>query len=229
MNRVNTIGVLLLLTCIGKSYAQDAPIEKQIAHYNFWTAKLPLFNFLDFNSPNLQLGGERRLDKHNAVQLIGGLSIDPNGKENKNPHSFINGYRFKAEYRRYFHVRTSFAFYVAGDVFYTTYNRFTHDSFISAISSAHYSDNFYLQKKMAGADLKWGFQRMLEQHFMFEFFAGLGFKSKTVTQTHRTAPSDERVPPPRPTYVNFNAMANQLGTYTTPTMPVNFVIGYKFR
>ncbi len=227
--RINLILILLLAATLNRANGQDT-IAKQPANsaYKYWTAKLPLLNILDLSCPNLMLGAERRLDKHNAVQLLGGISRDQYGSETAGGGSVVNGYRLKGEYRRYFHVKRNFAFYAAAEVFYTRYRHYTSDSFISTGSGVHYNDKYYLHKNMWGADVKWGLQRMIGQHFMFEVFAGLGFKSKTVTQTNRSAPSDAAVPK-HVVDINLYSIANELGIYTTIAMPVNFVIGYKFR
>ena len=228
MNRVSIAVILLLIAFVINAGAQETTPEKQVNKYSYWTAKLPLLNFIDVTCPNLQLGAERRLDKHNAVQLIAGISADGFQSDKPKGASILNGYRFKGEYRRYFLVRRNFAFYGAAGGFYNNYRHYTSDSFVSALSGLNYYDKFYVHKSMWGAEVKCGLQRMMGQRWMFEFFAGLGFKSKTVTQTDRTAPSDMNVQH-RVTYLNISAMANQLGTYTTITLPMNLTIGYKFR
>ena len=230
MNRVNTIVILLLLACISNVYGQDSTAGRHsFTRYNYWTAKLPLLNFLDFNSPNLQLGIERRLDKHNAVQFIAGISAYSWGSEKPAGSSIVNGYRLKGEYRRYFNVRRHVAFYGATEVFYTSYHHYTSDSFVSAGLGVHYQDKFYLEKKMWGADVKCGFQGTVGKHWVFEFFTGLGFKAKTVTQFGRAAPQDVSVPRRHPVDINFSGLSNQLGAYTTITAPMNLAVGYRFR
>ncbi len=230
MGHRNLPFVLCLALFAGTVHAQDTLYRKTSAPYQFWTAKLPLLNLLDPNAPNLQLAMERRFDKHNSVQLLGGISTDfSTTKPKPHDYSFVNGFRLKAEYRRYFHVRRKVAFFLAGDVFYTSYRHYTDDSFISKTTNLGYTDNYYVRKKMAGADLKWGFQFHAGKHLLFETFAGLGFKHKTVTETGRTSPFDEHVPPPSPVDINLSSETNALGSYTTVSLPINFVICYNFR
>ena len=221
---------LLVLICANTNAQDTLNHNKSYDPYKSWCAKLPLLNFLDLNAPNLEMAAERRFDWRNSVQLLAGISTDISTVRPR-PHDYsaINGFRIKGEYRRYFHVRRKVSFFLAGDVFYTTYKHYSQDSFISQANAAHYADNFYVQKKMAGADLKWGVQFHTGKHFMFETFAGLGFKHKSVTQTGRTMPTDDAVPPPPPIDFNPNAESNALGSYTTVSLPVNFVVGYIFR
>ncbi len=230
MRYKNPIFVLLLLTSVN-AFAQDSMIRKHTPTPNkYWSVKLPLFNLLDPVSPNLQVAVERRLNGKNGIQLLAGISTDlTTTKPRPRDYSVINGYRLRAEYRRYFHVRRKVSFFLAGDVFYTQYKHYTRDSFISQSTNIRYADNFYILKKMAGADLKWGLQFHAGKHFMFETFAGLGFKHKAVTRTGRTSPLDEPVPPLPPKDFSLGDQTNTLGNYTTVSMPLNFVIGYSFR
>ncbi len=223
--------ILLLLLVSATANAQDTLTHSRpYVPYKYWCIKLPLFNLTDLNSPNLQFGVERRFDKRNGVQLLAGISADLSTIRPK-PHDYsaINGFRLRGEYRWYFHVRKKASFFLAADAFYTAYKHYTQDSFVNQANGVHYSDNFYVQKKMAGADVKWGLQFHSGKHFMFETFAGLGFKHKLVTQTGRTVPTDDAVPLPAPIDFNPNAESNALGSYTTVSLPLNFVVGYIFR
>ena len=224
----------LLFLCVllaGSTFAQDtlAPNKLQ-PNYSYHILKLPLANFLDLNSPNLQVGIEQRLDKHNSIQLLAGFSVDPNLiNAQRNWYSVFNGYRIKGEYRRYFHIRKRTSFYLAADLFYTAYSTYTYDSFTSAATGAGYIEHFTLRKKMFGSDVKWGVQKQVGQHFMFETFVGLGYKYKIATQTGRNNPYDQRAPQPPAADINLFAITNMAGSYGTVSMPLNFVIGYTFR
>ncbi len=221
----------LLLLFSSNTFAQDTLAAKRpSAIYPFWIVKLPLLNLIDLNSPNLSVAVERRLNGKNSVQFLAGISTDLNvANQNAQNYALVNGFRLKAEYRHYYHVRRKAAFFLAADIFYTGYRHYTNDSFISQSTNIRYSDNYYLKKKMAGADVKWGLQFHSGTHFIFETFAGIGIKSKTVTEAGRTAPGDEHVPPPFRTDINVVAVGNVLGAYTTISAPVNFVVGYIFR
>ncbi len=229
MSYKNFLFILLLLLLDNAVHAQDTLSRKVYEPNKYWIAKIPLLNLIDLNSPNLSIALERRLNGKNSVQFLAGISTDISTTALK-PHDYsvVNGFRLAAEYRHYYHVRRKASFFLAADVFYTGYRHYTDDSFISQSTNIHYSDSYYLKKKMEGANAKWGVQYH-SGHFMFEAFAGLGFKYKTVTEVGRTAPGDEHVPPPRLTDMNLGAVGNMLGAYTTISTPANFVVGYIFR
>ena len=230
MSYKNFLFILLLLLLDNAVHAQDTLSRKVYEPNKYWIAKIPLLNLIDLNSPNLSVAVERRLNGKNGVQLLAGISTDLNvANQNAQNYALVNGFRLKAEYRHYYHVRRKAAFFLAADIFYTSYRHYTNDSFISQSTNIRYSDNYYLKKKMAGADVKWGLQFHKGKHFMFETFAGLGIKSKTVTEAGRTAPGDEHAPPRFRTDINIVAVGNMPGAYTTLSAPINLVVGYIFR
>ena len=229
MNYKNSLFLLLLLVTSAATFGQDSLATNHSSTlYPFWVVKLPLLSLIDPNSPNLCAAVERRLNGKNSVQFLAGISTDLSTTTPK-PHDYsaVNGFRLRAEYRHYYHVRRKAAFFLGADVFYTGYRHYTDDSFISQSTNLHYYDSYYLKKKMTGVNVKWGIQYH-NGNFVFETFAGPGLKQRTVTETGRTAPGDEHVPLHFRTGINVVAAGNDLGDYTTMSATVNFVIGYIF-
>ena len=220
MNLRYTCYVILFSLIVNHSYGQDTVLAKSTkSQFPSWTIKLPLLNLLDPNSPNLQVGVERQLNRHIGLQFTAGVSVDPN-------RSVVNGFRLKGEYRHYFGIKKRHSFFWGGDVFYTRYSSRVAETFVNGIDSSLYEDHFTIYKKMYGANAKFGFHKECKNHFMFEVYSGLGFKVRSVTQQGRTNPSDS---PESVVDINLAAISYEAGQATTISMPLNFAIGYMFR
>lgn len=191
--------------------------------YNYWAVRLPLLNLVDQLSPNIQLAIERRFDKHNAVQLQGGISFDMDTSHKCCTE--LNGFRLKAEYRRYFHIKKHFSFFVAGEVFYTQYNTTVSALFHDTANTREYIDVFTLHKAMYGFCPKWGIH-LHGKHFLFNVYMGIGIKNRIVTQTGRDNLNDERDFPHHP---NVWYASQQTGNNLTVHFPLNIAVGYFFR
>jgi hypothetical protein len=206
---------LVLINSLSVTYGQ----RSSDSLYRYWAVRVPLFNLVDQLSPNIQLAIERRFDKANALQLQGGVSFYNNhfGKE-------PNGFRLKAEYRRYFHVRKHFSFFVAAELFYTQYNTPVRGIFHDANTQKYY-DDFIIQKKKYGFSPKWGLH-LHGKHFLFDAYAGIGLKNRVITHTGRDNPDDERYFVRKPTI--FSAKQTT-GNDLTVYIPLNIAFGYIFR
>jgi len=156
--------------------------------------------------------------------VIGGISMNYFAEDLSNSH-FVNGFRFKGEYRRYFHVKHKLNFYVAGELHYTKYNSGVEGTFISSIDSTQYEDHYNLHKEMYGWNIKWGLIKKCGRHFMFETYAGLGVKYRIVSQTGRQHPDDDYK---TPVDVNLGAIGAETGATTTIGATLNFAVGYRF-
>ena len=220
MKRTLFFSVFLLAALCGNGYAQDTLTTRQTnIPYSYWALKLPLCNILDPNSPNLQVGVERRLSKRSGLQLTGGISVDPDRK-------VLNGFRLKGEYRWHFATRNNHSLFLAGELFYTQYSGSVSETFVRSTDSTLYDDHFMIYKKMYGANVKFGFYKMFKKHFMFEVYSGIGVKHKIVSQQGRINPSDA---PESVVDINLGAISHETGIVNALSMPLNFALGYIFR
>ena len=214
--------------CIYNTHAQDTVCKKSIIPTPYWTIKLPLWNFMDLYAPNLQLGLERRLDKQQGIQFIGGISVDQAPLQNRNTQGFkVNGFRFKGEYKRYFHFRKYCTYYFAGELFYTQYKMYAEESFITPVDSIIYSDHYLLFTQKYGLNIKFGIQRIFLKHFLVEIYGGLGIEHHLATQAGRSNPNDPIYHYPSHE-LHFQYNFDKADEYTI-SMPINCAIGYIFR
>lgn len=216
---------LALWTTTG-AYAQEKPSEgKPIEPFQYWAVKLPLANLVDiWSSPNLQVGIERRFDKHNCVQLIAAGCIDADGS------GAPNGFKTKAEYRRYFRLRPRRrqSFYLAAELEYIQTSQQVDQQYMSMTTGDLYTDRFHFFQQKYGCNLKFGFHKELRRHFMFDAWAGLGIRHVIAVQKGRTNPNDP-IYEVRAVDMNIHSSGRYLPYNGNDlSMPVNFAFGYRF-
>ena len=200
--------------------AQQGDIIDIAGTFRYWEIKLPVMNLVDLNSPNFQVGIERRFNKQNGVQLQGGFSFD------KNCCSEVNGTRLRAEYRRYLLKSDDWSYFIGTELFYTGYNMAIDGSFIDAATHTTYTDLYTLRKNMYGLNVKFGTYQFITKRFIFEAYAGLGLKYRIAKESGRSNPADEHEKPRHP---NFYYVSVRPGEDVVLSVPLNFAIGYMIR
>ena len=222
---IRNLFLIFFLCCAGSLRAQEQTVRFNTDRkFDYWAVKLPLANLFDlYSSPNVQLGIERRFDKHNGAQLIGAVCGDPGRQLN------LNGYKAKAEYRRYFRVRPMHSFYLAAELEYIQTSIQTTWSYTSSTTGVIYQDEFYLQTKKYGGNIKFGFHKEFRRGMMFDAWAGLGIRHVKSVQKNRDNPADPIYDNPSVDFTIHSSSQYLPYDGTGFSMPINFAWGYIFR
>jgi hypothetical protein len=225
--RARYLILILLLAATFTATGQDTgSMRKSFKPY--FALKLPLLNFVDILNPNLQVGLEYRFSNRNSVQLLGAVSIDPGLiNDKKQWYQVFNGYRARAEYRFYMINSRKFSVFFSGEAFYTHYDVGESDSFYHAATSTGYIEHYQLHVSKPGFNIKNGFQYRADNHFLVEFYYGIGYAYELRSQTGRTYPAD---PVQQPQTVDLHlSFSHSDYAGSALSLPLNVAVGYYFK
>jgi hypothetical protein len=184
------------------------------------TLKFSPLNLADFYFPAIQVSYERLLLKKLSAQVQFGYIIPSSYKDQA-------GFKISAELREYLNYRKYAASYLGFEIFYSNTHYHYDGYFNSPQDTFHlngYTDRVKIAKQFCGFNLKFGRQYTF-QHFVFEWFFGIGAKYRDVVESERDHPDDVAN---RPKDFNFWYVGNQPGKSLTVSIPINFKIGYRF-
>jgi hypothetical protein len=148
---------------------------------------LPLIDEVSF--PTIQAGVEFTLsDKMSWYNEVGVKYRKSYYEYSDTSFLASNGFKIKSEVRYYFRQNSSTfsGRYVAANAFfiYDIHNAVT-SYFYQKDSSMEKIDNFGVKKNVFGINLVYGFQRSLSERFLFELFAGVGIRFRTVNTINK--------------------------------------------
>ena len=125
------------------------------------------------------------------------------------------GFKIKSEMRYYFRQNSSTfsGRYVAANAFYIydAHNAVT-SYFYQKDSLMEKVDNFGVRKNVFGINLLYGFQRSLSERFLFELFAGVGIRFRTVHTINKEYDKNRDNISGNPVDVTISGVRNEIDT-----------------
>lgn len=223
--------MLLILTLPVYVQAQDSTMNMQ----RYTTVKLGMGpSPAGYHPFTILPATEIRTDKY-GIQLQVGMMIPRYySLQDTLDYLLLQGheqwYTIRAEIRKYKTLRNNFIpgkreVYVGIELFANYYKTPRHDEYYSHKFNVVYEDVFLLTKKMIGAGIVIGKQRIIGKHLLIALHTGLGIKFRYNTTEHSKHPDG------RTTYIHgmFMSYADQPGFTIAAAVPINFSIGYVFR
>lgn len=209
---------IVFLLAFTSSNAQDT------IKYDKAVFKIAPLNFIDATSfQTTQVGFEFLLVPKYSIDFSYGQVF---GREFIN-HSKGKGFKAKTELRRYVNCKplNEFYTYFALEGFYNKVDYPSSDEFENRADSTIYGEDYFIKKSVWGINIKYGVQINHFKRFVFDAFAGIGFRVKNVQHLDRTSPEDE--------FYSVDLLAihvrDEQGIYTTPNLALGLKIGYAIK
>jgi hypothetical protein len=184
------------------------------------TLKFSPLNPADVYFPALQISYERLLLKKLSAQIEFGYVLNTSYKDQ-------TGFKIRAEIREYLNYRKYAASYFGFEIFYSN-TQYHYDGYFHTPQDTFcingYMDNVKIKKKLYGLNFKFGRQYTF-QHFVFEWYVGIGAKYRDVVESERENLNDIK---DRPRDLNVWYAGNMPGRSWVVNVPINFKIGYRF-
>lgn len=242
MNRLIVLNLLFLsflLTLSAETFSQSENESLNRKSNRFLI--LPS-HFLDPLNPAFQVGVERRIAKHSAIQAQYGLVLS---REVISQYLDLfpllwgptypekSGHKFRLEYRFYFAEQEGAIHpYVAGEIQYLDITTLTHAKFLASDEDfpydfdvvtdvTTYEDVFTYRKRRASLGAKWGILLLLTPTLTLDFFVGAGINYRHTIHLDRLNENDWFTVP------GFNHHWAPGRTFF-PNLPAGFSLGFQF-